>query len=270
MWSALASSVSNAVATSGTATTPSNVQRLLRMADASFSADGDNAGRKAAWRALESALEHLADNRTVAFLFLPAEHDPDSFVRENGAETFQRAARSATRWPVPAPGLVSHNGYRQRRGARPPVPDARPLVTRIAAPMLRLQVIRSLAGAGMMQRKSNRPMDSRAPRAPNANRRGTLRRGRSAIMPRRKPSSSVGCLHGADATHLGRTGADRLVPDDSDRRRSTDYNRRFYVQHWRTADARRRRPAARAISRHAARSGARTQPHTDNGRCLTR
>jgi DNA primase len=74
--------VGNAVATLGTATTPTHVQKLLRQVDRIvFSFDGDNAGRKAAWRALENALEALADNKQIGFVFLPAEHDPDSFIR---------------------------------------------------------------------------------------------------------------------------------------------------------------------------------------------
>src|SRR5574343_1807128 len=88
--------VGNAVATLGTATTPTHVQKLLRQVDRIvFSFDGDNAGRKAAWRALENALEALADNKQIGFVFLPAEHDPDSFVRREGKEAFQRLVAQA-------------------------------------------------------------------------------------------------------------------------------------------------------------------------------
>src|SRR5690606_162511 len=74
--------ICNAVATLGTATTPHHIQSLLRYADRLvFCFDGDKAGRKAAWRALENSLETLRDDATLAFLFLPEEHDPDSFVR---------------------------------------------------------------------------------------------------------------------------------------------------------------------------------------------
>ncbi|MEZ5612240.1 MAG: DNA primase [Rhodocyclaceae bacterium] len=215
--------VENAVATLGTATTPSNVQRLLRMAErVVFCFDGDNAGRKAAWRALESALEHLADNRTVAFLFLPAEHDPDSFVRENGAEAFQRAAGSAT--PLAEfllQELVSQTDTASAEGRARLVHDARPLVTRIAAPVLRLQVIKSLAErAGMMQTEIEQAYGLKS--APRTQREGDGerfgRRGRSAIMPRRKPSSSVEKLLRMvlmQPTWAGRVPID-LVPDDSD------------------------------------------------------
>ena len=80
--------IENAVATLGTATTPHHVHTLLRQTDRIvFCFDGDAAGRRAAWRALENALESLRDDATLAFLFLPTEHDPDSFVRAEGAES---------------------------------------------------------------------------------------------------------------------------------------------------------------------------------------
>jgi DNA primase len=79
----------NAVATLGTACTTDHVQKLFRFTDSVvFSFDGDSAGRRAARKALDSALPFASDVRTVKFLFLPAEHDPDSFIREHGKEGF--------------------------------------------------------------------------------------------------------------------------------------------------------------------------------------
>ncbi|MDL2338610.1 MAG: DNA primase [Pseudomonadota bacterium] len=79
----------NAVATLGTACTAEHVQKLFRFTDSVvFSFDGDAAGRRAAGRALEAALPHASDLRSVRFLFLPSEHDPDSYVREHGTEGF--------------------------------------------------------------------------------------------------------------------------------------------------------------------------------------
>lgn len=79
----------NAVATLGTACTAEHVQKLFRFTDSVvFSFDGDSAGRRAAHKALNAALPFASDVRTVKFLFLPAEHDPDSFIRAHGQESF--------------------------------------------------------------------------------------------------------------------------------------------------------------------------------------
>ena len=87
----------NAVATLGTACTTEHVQKLFRFTDAVvFSFDGDAAGRRAARKALDGALPYATDVRSVKFLFLPAEHDPDSFIREHGAEAFARFVNEAT------------------------------------------------------------------------------------------------------------------------------------------------------------------------------
>jgi DNA primase len=86
----------NAVATLGTACTADHVQKLFRFTDAVvFSFDGDAAGRRAARRALDGALPYATDVRSIKFLFLPAEHDPDSYIRENGKEAFARCVSEA-------------------------------------------------------------------------------------------------------------------------------------------------------------------------------
>ena len=78
-----------AVAALGTATTPIHVRTLLRHTDRLIYAfDGDNAGRKAAWRALENSLEALQDGKEVSFLFLPEGEDPDSYIRTHGQAAF--------------------------------------------------------------------------------------------------------------------------------------------------------------------------------------
>jgi len=86
----------NAVATLGTACTAEHVQKLFRFTDAVvFSFDGDSAGRRAARKALDTALPFASDVRTIKFLFLPAEHDPDSFIREHGKDGFASAVGKA-------------------------------------------------------------------------------------------------------------------------------------------------------------------------------
>ncbi len=84
----------NAVATLGTATTPEHIKRLLRIVPTiTFCFDGDNAGRKAAWRALEATLEHMKDGISARFLFLPDGQDPDDLVRSEGADAFRDRIR---------------------------------------------------------------------------------------------------------------------------------------------------------------------------------
>ncbi len=86
----------NAVATLGTACTAEHVHKLFRHTDTVvFSFDGDAAGRRAAARALEAALPHATDLRSVRFLFLPPEHDPDSFVRAHGVAEFEHRVAEA-------------------------------------------------------------------------------------------------------------------------------------------------------------------------------
>ena len=86
----------NAVATLGTACTAEHVQKLFRFSEAVvFSFDGDAAGRRAAGRALEASLPFATDTRSIRFLFLPTEHDPDSFVRAKGAAAFEQLVEQA-------------------------------------------------------------------------------------------------------------------------------------------------------------------------------
>ena len=86
----------NAVATLGTACTPEHVHKLFRFTDAVvFSFDGDAAGRRAARKALEGALPYASDVRSVKFLFLPAEHDPDSYIRTFGQDAFAASVGDA-------------------------------------------------------------------------------------------------------------------------------------------------------------------------------
>ncbi|MGA0587175.1 DNA primase [Dyella sp. KRB-257] len=85
-----------AVATLGTATTPEHTEVLFRAApDVVFCFDGDRAGRAAAWKALESALPRLRDGRQAYFLFLPDGEDPDSLVRKEGRDGFEKRIEEA-------------------------------------------------------------------------------------------------------------------------------------------------------------------------------
>ncbi len=83
--------IANTVATLGTSATAEHLEQLFRMVpEVVFCFDGDEAGRKAAWRALENALPVMREGREARFLFVPEGEDPDSLVRKEGAETFQK------------------------------------------------------------------------------------------------------------------------------------------------------------------------------------
>ena len=85
------------VATLGTATSTSHLRRLFKLvSEVVFCFDGDNAGREAAWRALEQVLPLMEDGRTARFLFLPDGEDPDSQVRKIGNSEFVRNLSEAT------------------------------------------------------------------------------------------------------------------------------------------------------------------------------
>jgi DNA primase len=136
-----------AVATLGTACTNTHVQKLLRQTDTViFSFDGDRAGRKAARRALEACLPQVTDNKTIKFLFLPAEHDPDSFVRERGFEAFEQEIHEAM--PLSQFLLREASGEHDLstpEGRARAQFDAKPLLQAMAPSSLRLQIVRGLA-----------------------------------------------------------------------------------------------------------------------------
>ncbi len=163
--------VGNAVATLGTATTPTHVQKLLRQVDRIvFCFDGDSAGRKAAWRALENALEALVDNKQIGFVFLPPEHDPDSFIREHGKESFDRAVAQATPLSdVLLRELAQRCDLTSSEGKAKLIYEAKPLLHKLSTPLLRLQLVKRLAEAsGFAQQEVERLCELRSwtPAAP--------------------------------------------------------------------------------------------------------
>ena len=89
--------ISYSVATLGTATSQSHLERLFKLVDdIVFCFDGDEAGRNAAWRALDTAIPMLGDERQIRVLFLPDGEDPDTLVRVEGKEAFEQRVREAT------------------------------------------------------------------------------------------------------------------------------------------------------------------------------
>jgi DNA primase len=144
--------VGNAVATLGTACTPSHVHKLLRQASKIvFCFDGDAAGRKAAWRALEASLDQLSDDKSVGFLFLPPEHDPDSFVRTESAEAYRALVRHPTTLTeFLLRELKSGVDLATAEGRARLVHEAKPYLVKLSAPVLRVQLTKAVAEAAAM------------------------------------------------------------------------------------------------------------------------
>jgi DNA primase len=143
--------VGYAVATLGTATTPVHVTRLLRElresgAELVYCFDGDAAGRKAAWRALEVSLPLATDTNPIRFMFLPEGEDPDSFVRQHGRPAFERLiGESQTLSGYLLGELRARSDLATPEGRARFQVSAKPLVQQLAAPVLRMQLVRALA-----------------------------------------------------------------------------------------------------------------------------
>ena len=181
--------VEYAVATLGTATTSVHVQKLLRQADEIvYCFDGDNAGRRAAWRALENSLAHLADGKQIRFLFLPESEDPDTYIRKNGKPAFESlVAKSVPLSKFLLDELTGRVDLSAAEGRARCIHDAKPLLKQMQPNALRLQLVRELAEkcrstpeevaqlcelAGVLpgrpQGNAARPAPAGAPRRPHA------------------------------------------------------------------------------------------------------
>ncbi|MCL2075203.1 MAG: DNA primase [Betaproteobacteria bacterium] len=142
--------IGNALATLGTATTREHTQKLFRQVDSVvFCFDGDMAGRKAAWRALENALDSLTEIKSVSFVFLPDGEDPDSFTRKRGKAAFEKLIREA----MPLSSFLINELKKQcdldsAEGRARLIAEAKPLLLRLSAPLLRLQLVKRLAEEG--------------------------------------------------------------------------------------------------------------------------
>ena len=186
--------IEHAVATLGTATSPIHVQKLLRQTDeVVFCFDGDAAGRKAAWHALEVSLSCLADNKTVRFLFLPPEHDPDSFVRNRGAGAFEKGlgeARPLSEFLLEE--LKSRGDLATAEGRSRVVHEAKPLLQKVSAPTLKLQLLKALAdAAGVTQDEAARLTEIRISRGHDSKPAPLQGAERGAQLAERKPERTL-------------------------------------------------------------------------------
>ena len=201
--------LANAVASLGTAFTAEHIQKLFRFTDSVvFSFDGDTAGHRAAARALEAAAPLATDTRSVRFLFLPEEHDPDSFIRAMGADAFARCVGEA----VPLSRQIIEQG---REGCRVDTAEGRarflanvrPIWQSLPDGALKRQLLPELAHAGGLA-----PADLAElwlPKASNktSDRMPTSRRAAGTIHADTAPSAAGTSLH-----RPSRGSAQRVAP----------------------------------------------------------
>src|SRR5437773_1253097 len=156
--------VGYAVATLGTATSPIHVTKLLKLADELvFSFDGDAAGRKAAWRALEVSLPLAPDNKRIRFLFLPDGDDPDTYIRKHSKQAFERLAGEA---PLMSEFLLaelrSQTDLRSPEGRSQFLAAAKPHLQKITAQSLKLQLVKEVDRiAGVTQEEAEEALQVR-------------------------------------------------------------------------------------------------------------
>lgn len=146
--------IDEVVATLGTATSSEQVRKLLRQVDnVYFCFDGDEAGKKAAWRALVNSLPQVTDGKAIYFLFLPAQHDPDSFVRTEGEVAFEKLLEHAS---IPLSSylireLTARVDICVPEGQANLIQQALPLLNQINAPALTYIIKKRLAERLAMQ-----------------------------------------------------------------------------------------------------------------------
>jgi DNA primase len=176
--------IGNAVATLGTACTPEHVRTLLRLsARLVFCFDGDAAGYRAAWRALESSLPLLDDKHRIGFLFLPSDQDPDSYVRSQGPDAFRAQAAS----PVELAAFLMRElrqGLDLKESAQDRaqlVTSAAPYLQKLGAPALRTQLVRAVADAALISPAETEALCGLQPVAKDRNRYAPVRKQRAPV-----------------------------------------------------------------------------------------
>jgi DNA primase len=132
--------IRNVVATLGTATTLFHIKKLIRYTEEIiFCFDGDSAGQTAAWRAMNNSLSAVSDNTQLKFLFLPKQHDPDSYVREHSTDAFNVLVKDAiplTEYIIKY--LTQENSLANQEKKVKFLNDLEPIVKEISAPKLSL------------------------------------------------------------------------------------------------------------------------------------
>ncbi len=180
----------NAVAVLGTAATAQHVKTLLAMTDTLvFCFDGDEAGRRAAWRALENALEVLRDDTIVRFAFLPEGEDPDTLVRQEGAAAFAERLKNAPTLTQYLLDTLTHDLTLDTAEGRARLAHAAtPLIARLRAPLLRQQLqsaIRERTGLSNWHAPDTNESQNRTSAPPSPSR-------RAAMPSLRRPPRTLG------------------------------------------------------------------------------
>jgi DNA primase len=158
--------VGYAVATLGTATTPTHVTKLMKLADELvFCFDGDAAGRKAAWRALEISLPEIKDNKPIRFLFLPDGEDPDTFVRKHGKPAFETlVARATVASEFLLGELRGQSDLATAEGRSRFINAAKPHLQKVTAPALKMQLLKEAGRlAGLTPEEAHALLDPERP-----------------------------------------------------------------------------------------------------------
>jgi DNA primase len=168
--------VGYAVATLGTAVSGTQIRKLVRMAErVIFAFDGDEAGRKAAVRALEQSLPLFEDGKRVDFLFLPSGEDPDSYIRQHGGSGFEALLEAAL--PLSeffVRELLGRTEVSSVEGKAKLMQIASPWLREIHAPFLGHLLRRRIAElAGMSDQEAGRLL-GRAPASTSAGKRRIL------------------------------------------------------------------------------------------------
>ena len=177
--------IGNTVATLGTALTPEHLKQLFRTwQDVVFCFDGDAAGQRAAWRALETALPLLRDGRQALFTFLPEGEDPDSAVRAHGRAHFEsRIGEATTLGTFLFDKLKAQVDLNTIDGRARLVESARPLLEKLPAGAFRELADRKLHElTGVSIGQGPAPPGTRSALAPGGARPGPAGR-RSAAVP---------------------------------------------------------------------------------------
>ena len=242
--------IAYAVATLGTAATADHLQRLFRVTgEVVFCFDGDEAGGKAAWRALENAMPQMRDGRQVRFMFLPQGEDPDSLVRAIGGDAFaERLAEAAPLSDFLFDHLRRQCDPASEEGRARLVELGKPLVSKLPSGAFRELIVQRLAREARMDEAALRELLGERPRktaAPQPRRAAATERVRNAPSPVRHAitlllqypalASEAGDLEQLDELQM--PGAALLAEMVSLLREHPHLNTAALLEHWRDTDA---------------------------------